>query len=88
MIASCAVCPFKVYGVRKVWHQLNREGIDVARCTVARLMADMGLAGAVRGKPVEIVDTSLPNLRHSLIGSCSSVTAAREFVLRLHPQIK
>ena len=88
MIASCAVCPFKVYGVRKVWHKLNREGIDVARCTVARLMADMGLAGAARGKPVEIVDTSLPNLRHSLIGSCSSVTAAREFVLRLHPQIK
>lgn len=88
MIASCAVCPFKVYGVRKVWHQLNREGIDVARCTVARLMADMGLAGAARGKPVEIADTSLTNLRHSLIGSCSSVTAAREFVLRLHPQIK
>jgi transposase InsO family protein len=43
---------FEVYGVRKVWRQLNREGIAVARCTVARLMADMGLAGAVRGKPV------------------------------------
>ena len=44
---------FEVYGVRKVWHQLNREGIEVARCTVARLMTDMGLAGAVRGKPVK-----------------------------------
>lgn len=44
---------FKVYGVRKVWRQMNREGIAVARCTVARLMADMGLAGAVRGKPVK-----------------------------------
>jgi transposase InsO family protein len=44
---------FQVYGVRKVWRQLNREGIGVARCTVARLMADMGLAGAVRGKPVK-----------------------------------
>jgi transposase InsO family protein len=44
---------FQVYGVRKVWRQLNREGIAVARCTVARLMGDMGLAGAVRGKPVK-----------------------------------
>lgn len=43
---------FEVYGVRKVWRQLNREGIAVARCTVARLMTEMGLAGAVRGKPV------------------------------------
>jgi len=43
---------FAVYGVRKVWRQLNREGIEIARCTVARLMAGMGLAGAVRGKPV------------------------------------
>ena len=41
---------FQVYGVRKVWRQLNREGVEVARCTVARLMGDMGLAGAVRGK--------------------------------------
>ena len=44
---------FEVYGVRKVWRQLNREGIAIARCTVARLMGDMGLAGAVRGKPVK-----------------------------------
>ena len=41
-----------VYGVRKVWHQLRREGVPVARCTVARLMHDMGLAGVIRGKPV------------------------------------
>ena len=44
---------FEVYGVRKVWRQLNREEIDVARCTVARLMTELGLAGAVRGKPVK-----------------------------------
>jgi len=44
---------FEVYGARKVWRQLNREGIEVARCTVERLMAEMGLAGAVRGKPVK-----------------------------------
>ena len=43
---------FQVHGVRKVWRQVNREGESVARCTVARLMRAMGLAGAVRGKPV------------------------------------
>ena len=42
---------FGVYGVDKVWAQLNREGIRVARCTVARLMRDLGLRGVVRGKP-------------------------------------
>jgi putative transposase len=43
---------FRVYGVRKVWRQLLREGIAVARCTVARLMRTMGLQGIVRGKTV------------------------------------
>jgi putative transposase len=43
---------FCVYGVRKVWRQLAREGIAVARCTVARLMRVMGLQGVVRGKAV------------------------------------
>ncbi|WP_409976166.1 IS3 family transposase [Escherichia coli] len=42
----------QVYGVRKVWRQLLREGIRVARCTVERLMAVMGLAGVLRGKKV------------------------------------
>ncbi|WP_434478065.1 IS3-like element IS1203 family transposase [Escherichia coli] len=42
----------QVYGVRKVWRQLLREGIRVARCTVARLMAVMGLAGVLRAKKV------------------------------------
>jgi putative transposase len=37
--------------VRKVWHQMRREGLDVARCTVARLMKDMGIQGIIRGKP-------------------------------------
>jgi putative transposase len=41
---------FGVYGARKVWLQLNREGIAVARCTVERLMRELGLTGAVRGK--------------------------------------
>jgi putative transposase len=49
---------FQVYGVRKVWRQLRREGIAVARCTTARLMQQMGLSGAVRGKAVK---TTLSN---------------------------
>ena len=65
---------FRVYGVRKVWRQLRREGFDVARCTVARLMRAMGLAGVInmamlavaagviRGKPVRttISDRAAP----------------------------
>jgi transposase InsO family protein len=43
---------FGVYGVRKIWRQLKREGVSVARCTVARLMRQMGLHGVVRGKAV------------------------------------
>lgn len=42
---------YGVYGVDKVWAQLNREGVRVARCTVARLMRELGLRGIVRGKP-------------------------------------
>ena len=41
---------FDVYGPRKVWRQLHREGIVVARCTVERLMRELGLRGAVRGR--------------------------------------
>ena len=53
---------FQVYGVRKVWRQLSREGMNPARCTVARLMRQMGLKGAVRGKSVRttISDPSVP----------------------------
>jgi putative transposase len=41
---------FGVYGARKVWRQLHREGIPVARCTVERLMGELGLEGVRRGK--------------------------------------
>ena len=53
---------FGVYGVRKVWRQLEREGHDVARCTVARLMRGLGLQGVIRGKPVRttIGDKAMP----------------------------
>ena len=53
---------FGVYGARKVWRQLLREGFDVARCTVERLMKVMGLQGVVRGKRVRttVPDKSTP----------------------------
>ena len=41
---------YGVYGSRKVWHQLRREGVAVAKCTVERLMRVMGLTGVRRGK--------------------------------------
>ena len=44
---------FEVYGVRKVWRQMLREGHTIARCTVARLMRKMGLSGVIRGKRVK-----------------------------------
>lgn len=47
-----------VYGAEKVWKQLNREGIQVARCTVERLMGDLGLQGAVRGRRFTITTQS------------------------------
>jgi transposase InsO family protein len=53
---------FEVYGVRKVWRQLRREGFDIARCTVERLMRSMDLRGVIRGKPVKttISDKATP----------------------------
>lgn len=53
---------FEIYGVRKVWRQLQREGFDVARCTVARLMRNMGLQRVILGKPVRttISDMAAP----------------------------
>ncbi|MGB3167764.1 MAG: IS3 family transposase [Alteraurantiacibacter sp.] len=49
---------FGVYGARKVWRQLKREGFEVARCTVERLMRAIGLQGAVRGKRIR---TTIPD---------------------------
>jgi putative transposase len=53
---------YGVYGARKVWLALNREGIAVARCTVERLMAELELTGAVRGKTTRttIADPTAP----------------------------
>ena len=53
---------FAVYGVRKVWRQMRREGFAIARCTVERLMREMGLHGVIRGKPLRttISDKAAP----------------------------
>ena len=61
-IARVHAANYGVYGARKVWLALNREGITVARCTVERLMAELGLTGAVRGKTkrTTIADPTAP----------------------------
>ena len=55
---------YEVYGARKVWLQFGREGVNAARCTVARLTKDMGLQGVIRGKPMRttFADNSVPCL--------------------------
>lgn len=63
---------FQVYGVRKVWRQLKREGIEVARCTVERLMRRLGLVGVRRGKPVR---TTIP----ALLAHCPQDHVQRRF---------
>lgn len=50
---------FEVYGPRKVWKQLAREHVSVARCTVERLMRGLGIRGAVRGRAFKV--TTVPN---------------------------
>jgi putative transposase len=65
---------FGVYGARKVWLQLNREHIPVARCTVERLMKDLGLAGAARGRTRQTTIADRP-LRGP--GTWSAVTSPR-----------
>ncbi|MFE6904689.1 IS3 family transposase [Streptomyces sp. NPDC057717] len=53
---------YRVYGARKIWRHLNRQDVAVARCTVERLMRDLGITGAVRGKKVitTIPDANVP----------------------------
>ena len=70
---------FGVYGARKIWRQLGREGVAVARCTVERLMRRMGLRGAVRGKETKttITDKATP---------CPADKVNRQF-RALHPNV-
>ncbi|WP_327591762.1 IS3 family transposase [Streptomyces chartreusis] len=61
-IAKVHADNFGVYGVHKMWRELNRKGIPVARCTVRRLMRALGLAGAVRGG--KKIRTTVPDTGH------------------------
>lgn len=54
---------YGVYGAHKVWKQMNREGFRIARCTVARLMRDLGLRGVRRGKRVQTTIPGEPTMR-------------------------
>lgn len=67
----------RVYGVRKVWEQLEREGVMVARCTVARLMRAEGLRGVVRGARVR---TTIPEV--SVRGAPSESALGRGLYVR------
>ena len=67
---------FQVYGARKVWRQLNREEIPVARCTVERLMQDLGLSGAVRGRKFKTTISDDTAARPSDL-VCREFTASR-----------
>ena len=76
---------FSVYGVRKVWRQLLRDGHQVARCPVARLMKWLGLQGVIRGKPVRatISDKAAPcpldHVNRQFIAPCPNVLWVSDF---------
>jgi hypothetical protein len=66
----------QVYGADKVWHQMNREGIQVARCTVERLMKRLGLQGARRGK---VIRTTVPDTS-AIVRWTGSIASSRPIV--------
>lgn len=68
------------YGARKVWHVLRREGRDIARCTVERLMRTMGLQGVVRGKKVVTTNPDAAQL-------CPDDKVNRAFVAEMPDQL-
>jgi len=61
LITAAYEANYRVYGARKIWRELHRQGHPVARCTVERLMRELGLTGAVRGKKVR---TTMPDPAH------------------------
>ncbi|MER7196607.1 IS3 family transposase [Streptomyces sp. NPDC000188] len=74
---------YGVYGVRKVWRRLHRERIAVARCTVARLMRELGLEGARRGKRIRTTvrddghERATELLRRDFTARCNSPVLQR-----------
>lgn len=81
---------FRVYGARKVWRQMHREGIPVARCTVERLMKSQGLRGVVRGKvwrttvSDETAHRPLDRVATPIHGNGAQSPLGGGFYLRLH----
>ena len=77
---------FGVYGARKVWRQLRREGFAVARCTVERLMANLGLQGVIRGKHVRttISDKAAPCPARSCQPPVPCADAEHALAIRLY----
>ena len=73
-----------VYGADKIWTQLNRENIAVARCTIERLMGEMGLSGARRGKQYKVTPTS-ESLLHVEVTGLSVSGVRLEALKRGHP---
>ncbi len=71
---------FQVYGARKIWRQMNRQGQAIARCTVERLMRDLGIAGARRGKRRR---TTLPDQSRP----CPQDLVSRQFVANRPDQL-
>ncbi len=67
---------YKVYGARKIWVALNREGIAVARCTVERLMRELGIRGAVRARPA--APRGRRTTRLGALATSSSAPSARQ----------
>jgi putative transposase len=80
---------YGVYGARKIWKQLNREGFSVARCTVRRLMRELGLRGVRRGKtiitttpgeknprPADLVERDFARIAPTSSGSPTLLTCA------------
>ena len=69
---------WQVYGADKVWRQMNREGVTVARCTIERLMRQLGLRGVRRGK---VVRTTVPDKAIPFVGWRVSSSMQTDFVL-------
>ncbi|MFI2511460.1 IS3 family transposase [Streptomyces sp. NPDC018972] len=75
---------YRVYGARKIWRELNRQGHAVARCTVERLMRELGITGAVRGRRVI---TTLPGGQFVSPSTGDSSPCACRQATTPHPQV-
>lgn len=81
---------YQIYGGRKAWHQLKREGLDLALCTVEQLMNQIGIRGAVRDKVVKTTgpDTSAPCPRDKVNRDCTKFSALTCFLTSLESGLR